>query len=527
MVHRPAFKLSHLVCVTAVWLAACGGGAPTPTLPARWSTEGWQTSPPEAQGIDSERLSELFGYIEDENLNVQSVIVIRNGTIVLEAYFPPSDPDVKFALRSCTKSITATLIGIAIDKGYIEGIGQPVLDFFPDREVANLDSRKQDMTLEDLLTMTSGFDLPPAEIPQNPDWVQVMLDVPMGYEPGTRFEYHPMVSHLLSAIITATTGKDALSFAQQNLFDPLGITDVVWSSDPMGINHGFSGLYLRPRDMAKIGYLYLNEGIWDGQEIVSPEWVEAATTVHFPAGEYYDQWWGGTTEWWINAIDGYGYQWWHYPSGMFAAEGYGGQRIFILPDLDMVTVLTGGYDQADLMTPYLLVEDFIRPAVVSPDPLPENPEGVTQLEAQIRRLTGFAPESVPPMPEITQALSGQTYILEDNFLNWGAFTLQFMEDEALLEVSVAGDSLELVIGLDGDFRITPDVESFAPILVDPLPVASRGYWMDASNFVFDLHVVGNPEHYTFHLTFGDDRVHIDVQDWVLRHDQRFTGWLQR
>ena len=152
----------------------------------------------------------------------------------------------------------------------------------------------------------------------SPDWVQFALDLPMGTEPGTLYNYCNLNPHLLSAIIQETTGMSALAFAQEHLFGPLGVSDVIWPPGPQGNNRGWGELKLAPHDMAKLGYLFLNEGLWDGQQVVSAAWVKAATS-------------GGS----------YGYQWWLKPSGFYFATGVGGQEIWVLPARDMVVVMTG------------------------------------------------------------------------------------------------------------------------------------------------------------------------------------------
>ncbi len=257
--------------------------------------------------MDSELLAEMMDYLQEQNgFNIHSLLIIRNGHVVTDAYFYPfAQSRSLHDLASATKSFTSTLIGIAIAQGYIESVEQPVLDFFPESSVANLDANKSAMTLEDLLTMRSGFqcsgEASVREMMASPDWSQFTLDLPMAAEPGTRYVYCSPNSHLLSAIIQETTGMSALAFAQEHLFRPLGVSDVIWPTDPQGNNWGWGDLKLAPHDMAKLGYLFLNEGRWDGQQVVSAAWAKAATS-------------GGS----------YGYQWWLKPSGAYFATGGGG-----------------------------------------------------------------------------------------------------------------------------------------------------------------------------------------------------------
>jgi CubicO group peptidase (beta-lactamase class C family) len=321
--------------------------------------------------MDSQRLAEMLESIEQQDLTLDSVLVIRHGYIVAEVYFLPFRQDTKHELHSCTKSFASALVGIAIDRGTIDGVNHPVLDFFPERTFADTDARKRAMTLEDLLTMTSGLDWEEgdpiyAQMMRSPDWVQFVLDTPMAVEPGSQFNYCSGCSHILSAIVQATAGTSTLDFARTYLFEPLGISDVTWYSDPQGIANGGWGLRITPRDMAKLGYLYLNGGVWDGQQVVSAEWVATSVEAHVETGEELD----------------YGYQWWVYPPlNAYTARGRGGQLIFVMPDLDVVAVFTAEIeDDQPLLA---LIEDFIVRAVQSSEALPENPQGVARLQSLI------------------------------------------------------------------------------------------------------------------------------------------------
>jgi len=321
--------------------------APTTSI---WPTNGWQSSSPEEQGMDSALLAQVFETIDRRNLEIDSVLIIRNGTIVAEKYYPPYTENTRHVLYSCTKSFISALVGMAIEDGYIEGINKPVLDFFPDSSFANVDERKESMTLEDLLTMRSGLDWQegmPAyqEMMRSADWVAYVLDKPMVAEPGSLFNYCSGCSHVMSAILQETTGISTIEYAQSQLFEPMGITNFYWELDSSGIPNGGWGLEMTPRDMAKFGYLYLNNGTWDGQQIVPSDWVQYSTQAGLSAG-------GG--------VD-YAYQWWVYPdSQLYAAQGLNGQYIFVVPELELVIVFTA--DMANTSPIHELVEDWIIPA---------------------------------------------------------------------------------------------------------------------------------------------------------------------
>lgn len=320
--------------------------------------------------MDSELLVAMFDYIAGQDAEVYSVLIVRNGYLVAEAYFHPYHQSRKHFIRSCTKSFLSALIGIAIAEGRLD-FDQKVVDFFPDRVIANDDPRKRAMTVGHLLTMKSGLDWPESSVSyssednilwqmmDSQDWVQFVLDRPMAAEPGATFNYSTGDPQLLAAVLEEATGMSTRKFARTHLFEPLGVSSEHWDwqSAPEGVAFGGGGLNITPRAMVKFAYLYLEGGAWNGQQIVPADWVEASV-----------------------ADPHYGYQWWRLSNGGYAALGYGGQRIVVIPDLEMVVVITGEFPGS---TSQYLVDAFIIPAAKSSEPLPENPEGVALLESRI------------------------------------------------------------------------------------------------------------------------------------------------
>jgi CubicO group peptidase (beta-lactamase class C family) len=354
--------------------------SPTPDLEPRPPSpvHDWPTSTPEEQGIDSELLADMLAAMLEHDHRIDGLLVVRHGHLVLAAYRYPYREDSLHVIHSCTKSVVSALVGIAIDRGHIEGVDQRVLDLLPGRTVANLDEKKSQMTLEDLLTMTTGLECRDSylyrwsglnEMRRSADWVQFILDLPMAEKPGTRFEYCNGASFLLSAILQETTGMNALAFAHEHLFGPLGINGVEWPSNPQGIATGWGGLQMHPRDMAKFGLLYLQGGQWGDRHLVPADWVEASTRKHVPA----------------TLQDGYGYQWWIAENGVYMALGYAGQFIFVSPDLDMVVVAVSDLEERDFYGPQNLLNEYIIPAADS-SPLPPNPAGILRLQSLVEEL---------------------------------------------------------------------------------------------------------------------------------------------
>ncbi len=340
-----------------------------------WPTNSWLTSTPAEQGMSSSRLNDMIDEIESSYTGAHSVIIVKNGYMVLEQYFGKTyDSEKKHMLQSVTKSFTSTLIGIALHEGYINNIRQKVVDFFPDYTISNLDARKKTMTLEDLLTMTAGFDWDEHSLPytdpnnsltamhQSLDVVQHVLDTTMAYEPGEIWVYNSGASILLGAIIQQVSGYTTLQFAKKYLFEPLGISDVLWLPASGGWYHTGGGLYLRPPDMVKLGYLYLNNGIWDGKEIISKDWVENATqTRYYP---------------YMTKTTGYGYQWWTIPKyDIYCARGAYGQYIYVSPENDLVVGFNAYFNKEYPLVDALLYK-YILPALSPDEPSDDYPTAV-------------------------------------------------------------------------------------------------------------------------------------------------------
>jgi CubicO group peptidase (beta-lactamase class C family) len=290
------------------------------------------------------------------------VLVVRHGRLVYEHYFAGEDQRwgqplgriahdaaTRHDLRSITKSVTSLLVGIAVDTGWIKDIDAPVLSLLP--QYADLRSPDKDrITLRHLLTMSSGLawseDLPYSD-PRNserlmsdaPDPYRYVLEQPFAEAPGTRWNYSGGSTALLSAVLKQVSGRSLEVMAREMLFAPLGIDDVEWVRYPNGDPVAASGLRLRPRDIAKIGRLVLDHGAWQGRQIVSAGWIAQSTTKQIAAEDQIDygfQWWLGHSQ-----VGGRDLRW-------SAGVGWGGQRLFLVPDRDLLVVVTAGlYDQPD------------------------------------------------------------------------------------------------------------------------------------------------------------------------------------
>ena len=444
--------------------------------------------------MDSEVLANAFDYVRDHHTPIHSLTIVRNGYVVLDAYFWPFQDGQFHDLASVTKSVTSTLAGIAIGKHEFD-LHQPLTSVFDQRRIANLDERKKRVTIGHLLTMTSGLDcyanrgeITLSQMRESADWTQFMLDLPMRDEPGSHFEYCSGGMHLLSGAITEATGLSALDFARRELFSPLGIDNVAWPADGHGVSYGWGDLHLEPLDMAKLGYLWLNNGRWEDRQIVPEEWMRAAVQAQpQPArnGRNY----------------GYGLRF--YPDRqppLFEAEGRGGQRISVTPEKNVVVVFTGGeFEPGDIGA-------FILRAIKSDQPLPENPSAATRLAAALQD-AATPPRPVSFTPPLAKTVSGRRYTLAENPLDLKSFVLTFSGAEAAqlqLELGHRSDPPRL-IGLDGVPRVSSG-GNFG------LPVALSGRWESDNTFLVEYNEIGNINMYRFRLRFSDDDVEVQLSE---------------
>jgi len=480
-----------------------GGCVPAAKQPSYWPDTEWRTSTPEEQGLDSASILSMLQEIQEKDLNIHSVLVLRHGYLVTEVYFPPYTREIKHPVYSITKSVTSAMTGIAIRDGHIRSIQQNALDFFLEIAQGTKDNYLKDITLEHLLTMSAGFNTGTL-----PDFVgkdasfdaaqHILTYNSVLSKPGETFYYDSGLPHVLSTVIQKTSGLTMEEYAQLNLFNPLGITDFSWESDPQGITNGSTGLSIRPQDMAKLGYLYLHNGQWKGKQIVPAKWVQASTTKHIE------------TKGLMNSAedDGYGYYWWIDSFGGYSAHGFGGQYVFMLPKLDMVVVFTGGLADPDFPAPHQLLKTYLLPAVQSAGPLAANPQMDDQLAREIKNIQNTEMPAMP-LPDMARQISGKTYRLVG--LPPGTpkeFTLTFTDGDTYTNSILMGNGETLTVtgSLNNVFFINylgAEGKTIMPF---------RGHWQDEHTFVeeqnFDLST--DVQLFTVTYTFDGEKVFVTV-----------------
>ncbi|MGD8780177.1 MAG: serine hydrolase [Ignavibacteria bacterium] len=325
--------------------------------------------------LDSEKIADLLLEINNGTFGeVNSLLIMRNDTLCLEKYFNGFSVGELHRCYSVTKSFTSALIGIAIDKGFINSVNQKLLDFFPRYlSLENYSSLKERITIDHVLKMSAGFEWDEwtynyndsrndvLKLANSQDWIKYMLDLPMQDTPGTKFLYNTGCTILLSGIIYQTTGMRTSAFAEQYLFEPLGITNYQWEEGPNNITNTGWGLRLTSRDILKLGKLFLNKGVWEGQQVISEDWRNNSTQTKISITEknkYAYQWWTfGETNSYVQQLE---------TNDIFYADGWGDQYIFVIPHLKLV-VATHAENYTNGMSSAPMLRDYIIPAAISVD----------------------------------------------------------------------------------------------------------------------------------------------------------------
>jgi len=327
---------------------------------APWPTDEWTRSAPETQGVSPDLLAAADKKISDNYPNVYSLLVIRHGYLVYEKYFQGMDENDANPVYSVTKSVMSALTGIAQRDGLIANTDQKLAEFLPEYFTDTDDDTKTNITIENVLTMTGGLESIDSDYYSyfmSPDWLTYVLEKPLTDKPGEKFVYNTGLTHFLSAIISGKSGMSTKEYADANLFGKIGISDYSWDYSNEGYNVGGFGINMKPVDMAKFGFLYLHNGLWDGDQVIPEEWVAESTSKKITVDENMDYgylFWLQTIRDTAKSKDYYTYR----------AAGSGGQYIAVIPDLDMVVVITADDSSTskDAANTFDIITDYVIPA---------------------------------------------------------------------------------------------------------------------------------------------------------------------
>ncbi len=464
---------------------------------------------PESQGILSEALEALVHAMNDRAHGLHSLMIVRHGSVVAEGWWKPYTEQQQHMMFSVSKTVTATAVGIAQDEGLLS-IDDPILSFFPSYATEEVRRNVREVRVRHLLAMATGHDVDTMEIMRaqpTKDWVKVFFDVPIMHPPGEYFLYNSGASFVLSALIMARTGMSPLEYLRGRLFEPLGIRIPPWETNPRGIPFGASGLRITTEDLAKLGQLYLQGGVWEGRRILSESWVADATSKHVSNGSGPDDDWN----------QGYGFQIWRSTHDSYRFDGRYGQFSFVLPRQDMVVAITAGVLDNRAIAETLW--EFLLPGV-GENPLPEAPARAAALTALLAEQEVPAPPFLDAPTDVMTAAGGLEIRLPFNTLHVQSVRLEFDGDTVNL-VAVDDTGRQEIVPAGRD-RWLPGLTGFWPYEeMSQAITESRAGAVDERTLEVHQQCVETPFRRTWRFAF-DDAGGVTVTVWL---DNGF--WVER
>lgn len=354
---------------------------------------------PEEQGVPSKALIELFDSLHAiPGTDIHSMIVMRHGKVVGEFYPAPFGPEYQHTQYSSSKTLVSMAVGIAIDENRLR-LEDRVANFFIDYLPDTVSVRLADMTVRDLLTMTSGIKPDWAMRSRGTEWIKTFLSKPVTNEPGEVFAYDSMVTYMLSAIVQKVTGKKTLDYLKEKLFTPMNITKVNWEESPEGVNTGGWGLHIQSESLAKVGQMWLQGGVWKGEQLISKEWIDQMSAKQVNGGDY-----------------GYGFQTWQcaYPTAV-RADGALGQYLIVVPEKDVVIVLTEASFTNGKHQRGLIWNRFLPS--LSDEPLPANGD-YEVLKQKVATYQLEIPAGKSVSSSLLKKVAGKKIVIPQNRYGW-------------------------------------------------------------------------------------------------------------
>lgn len=459
--------------------------------------DAFPVSTPEAEGVPSSAILDFVDAVEqhDDPLDaVHSFVLLRHGKVVAEGWWEPYRREFPHMLYSLSKSFTSTAIGIAVGEGLL-GIDDPVLSFFPDDAPEHPSDNLKAMTVRHLLSMNTGHH----EDTLNAVWrggdvnsPRAFLAQPVEHEPGTWFVYNTPATYMLSAIITHLTGEALIDYLRPRLFDPLGIEDPSWDTDPQGRSLGGSGLHITTGDIARFGQLYLQQGMWEGQRLVPEAWIREATAFQSETSNTQSN-----PDWTV----GYGYQFWRSRHNSYRGDGAFGQFCLVLPEQDAVVAITSGV--RDLQGLLDKVWDHLLPAFED-EPLPEDRNAQAVLDARLSSLSLPVVEGVAAS-SVAGTVSGRAWEMEKNALGIKRVTFDFDGDHVSMTITDADGDHPLAAGYGSWLEGASGHRTGTPERI-----AASGAWTGGSTFEIRVCYTEGEVGTVWNVRFMADEVSIDI-----------------
>lgn len=459
-------------------------------------------STPEAQGIPAAAITAFLAAAEQAECGLHSLMLLRHGHVVAEGWWDPYEPAAPHMLFSLSKSFTATAVGLAVAEGWLS-VDDPVLAFFPAEAPRKPDANLAAMRVRHLLSMSTGHDHDTTEHlyrRKDGDWARAFLARPVAHEPGTFFLYNTGATYMLSAIVQRVTGQTLLEYLRPRLFEPLGIAGAEWETCPRGVNTGGFGLSITTEDIARLGQLYLQRGVWAGGRLLPEAWVADASALQTVNGSNPESDWE----------QGYGYQFWRCRHGAYRADGAFGQFCVILPEQDAVVAITAG--TPDMQAVLNRVWVHLLPAL---GPAPQRADVAVQaaLAAKLAALR-LPPVAGNPAPANASQLAGKWYNLSGKRSPFQAISFDFGGAEDVCTVRDARSEHRVVCGRGGWTKGVTTWDLLHPRPGEPgtaRSVAASGAWTAGNVYEMKLYFNETPFCFTIGCKFGADTVKLKVR----------------
>jgi len=467
-------------------------------------------STPEAEGVSSADILKFINASEKSKNELHSFMVLRHGRVIAEGWWNPYKPSLRHTLYSASKTFTSTAIGFAVSENKIK-LSDKVISFFPKDLPDSISPNLAALTIKDVLTMSDGMDPEPRQVIKSKNWPKTFLAAPIAYKPGTVFLYNSMGTFMLSAIIQKVTGQKVVEYLRSRLFEPLGISGIDWEENIMGINTGAWGLRVKTEDMAKLGQLYLQKGLWNGNQIIPSSWIEEATTSKIIQHPDLPQVKKDSSDW----EQGYGYQIWRSRHHSYRADGAFGQYILVLPGLDAVIAITE--ETQNMQNELNLVWDYLLPAFRR-DKLPEDPKSQTTLKAKLSTLA-LVPESGSFTSMNTNKNLIKYFVLEPNENHISSINIQIHDSICHFVLNAGGDTYDLYYGAGfwktgqtnkpGPYSVSDAMENWA--ILSPYKVAGNFFWRDDQTLVMQMRYIESPHTEIFTCHFDGKNITVDIE----------------
>ncbi|HEY2347469.1 MAG TPA: serine hydrolase [Puia sp.] len=468
-------------------------------------------STPEAEGVSSTGILKFINASEASKNEMHSFMVLRHGKVIAEGWWDPYKPSLRHTLYSASKTFVSTAVGFAVSENKLN-LSDKVISFFPHDLPDTISANLASLTIRDMLIMSDGMDPEPSALSRkSKNWVKAFLATPIVNKPGTVFLYNSLGTFMLSAIVQKVTGQKVIEYLKPRLFDPLGISGMDWEENLMGVNTGGWGLRVKTEDMAKLGQLYLQKGLWNGNQIIPSSWIEEATTAKIIQHPDLPQSKKDSSDW----EQGYGYQIWRSRHHSYRADGAFGQYILVLPGLDAVIAIQE--ETHNMQNELNLVWDYLLPAFKK-DKLPEDLKSQSALKAKLSTLA-----LVPESGSFTSLNANKNlikyFVLEPNDNHISSISIQIRDSICHFILNAGTDTYDLFFGAGfwktaqtnkpGPYSVSDAMENWA--ILSPYKVAGNFFWRDDETLVMQMRYIESPHTEIFTCHFDGKNISVDIE----------------